>query len=82
MKTAAAQDLALHSSDILAWLKAGETIVLVQNGETLGRIVPDQSPAPRRAELRRELFARRFAPLASVPDRDLSDIVSENRGDS
>ncbi len=31
---------------------------------------------------RRELFARRFAPLASVPNRDLGDIVNENRGEA
>ena len=30
---------------------------------------------------RRELFARRFAPLPVVPKRDLGGIVSENRGD-
>lgn len=30
----------------------------------------------------RELFAGRFSPLTSVPDRDLSDIVSENRGEA
>lgn len=29
----------------------------------------------------RELFARRFAPLASVPERNLGEIVSENRGE-
>lgn len=29
---------------------------------------------------RRELFSRRFAPLTSVPDRDLSDIVREGAG--
>ena len=29
----------------------------------------------------RELFAQRFAPLASVPARDLSDVVAENRGE-
>jgi|GEM_PF-3393402 len=27
----------------------------------------------------RKLFARRFAPLATAPDRDLCDIVTENR---
>ena len=82
MKTAVAQDLALRSSDILAWLRAGETIVLVQDGETLGRIVPEKPATPARKEHRRELFARRFAPLATVPDRDLSDIVNENRGET
>ncbi|MDI1314425.1 hypothetical protein [Prosthecobacter sp.] len=40
---------------------------------------PTPSPA---ASSRSELFARRFAPLNSVPDRDLSDIVNENRGES
>jgi len=40
---------------------------------------PTPSPA---AGSRSELFARRFAPLNAVPDRDLSDIVNENRGES
>ena len=31
---------------------------------------------------RRELFSRRFAPLASVPKRDLRDLVNENRGEA
>ncbi len=31
---------------------------------------------------RRELFSRRFAPLPVVPDRDLSDIVNDNRGEA
>ncbi len=29
----------------------------------------------------RELFARRFAPLAMVPDRNLGEVVTENRGE-
>lgn len=37
---------------------------------------------PTAASARRELFARRFAPLAAVPDRDLSDILDENRGEA
>ena len=82
MKTAVVQDRALPSSAILAWLQAGETIVLVQDGEPLGRIVPEKAGQPRPMEPRRELFARRFAPLATVPERDLSDIVSDNRGEA
>ena len=82
MKTAVVQDLALPSASILAWLRAGETIMLVQNGEPLGRIVPEKAVQPHQAEQRRELFARRFAPLAVVPDRDLSDIVNDNRGEA
>jgi hypothetical protein len=31
---------------------------------------------------RREQFSRRFAPLTSVPARDLDDILSENRGEA
>lgn len=82
MKTAVVQDRALPSSAILAWLQAGETIVLVQNGEALGRIVPEKTLQPCKSEQRREVFARRFAPLATVPDRDLSDVVNDNRGDA
>jgi antitoxin (DNA-binding transcriptional repressor) of toxin-antitoxin stability system len=81
MKTAVVQDLALPSSAILAWLQAGETIVLVQNGEPLGRIVPEKMLKTSQMEQRRDVFARRFAPLAAVPNRDLGDIVSDNRGE-
>ncbi len=42
-------------------------------------VMPTPSAA---ASSRSELFARRFAPLNAVPDRDLSDIVNENRGES
>jgi hypothetical protein len=42
-------------------------------------VMPAPSPT---ASSRSELFARRFAPLNAVPDRDLSDIVNENRGES
>ena len=82
MKTAVTQDLALQSSVILAWLHAGETVLLMQDGEPLGRIVPEKPAVPRPMEHRREIFACRFAPLATVPNRDLSDIVSENRGEA
>jgi antitoxin (DNA-binding transcriptional repressor) of toxin-antitoxin stability system len=82
MKTAVAQDLALQAPTILAWLQAGETIVLTQDGETLGRIIPEKVAAPTPGADHRELFALRFAPLPAVPDRDLSDIVNENRGEA
>jgi hypothetical protein len=38
----------------------------------------ESEPVP--AKNRREQFTRRFAPLTSVPARDLDDILSENRG--
>lgn len=76
MKTAVLQDLGQQTPVLLAWLQAGETVVLLQDGKPLGRIVPESSPAQR------EKFGRRFAPLQSVPDRDLGCIVSENRGEA
>lgn len=80
MKTAVANDLAIQSSAILAWLHEGETILLVEDGKPLGRIVPEKRGAAATTANRRELFARRFAPLHTVPCRELSDIVNENRG--
>ena len=75
MKTASIQDLQQGLAAILTWLQQGETIILLQNnGRPLGRIVPE-------GESQKSLFARRFAPLPSVPDRDLSAIVAENRGE-
>lgn len=44
---------------------------------------PAEIPAPSSTASRQgEMFARRFAPLSAVPDRDLSDIVNENRGEA
>ncbi len=82
MKTAVTHDLALQSSVILAWLHAGETIMLVEDGQPLGRIVPEKRASAAQSSGRRELFARRFAPLPTVPNRDLSDIVNDNRGEA
>jgi hypothetical protein len=48
----------------------------------LGVEVAEKATPEPAAAVRRELFSRRFAPLAAVPDRDLSDIVSENRGEA
>jgi hypothetical protein len=48
----------------------------------LGDEVTEDATRPPSATSRHELFSRRFAPLVSVPDRDLSDIVNENRGEA
>ncbi|MDB6007246.1 MAG: hypothetical protein JWR15_4233 [Prosthecobacter sp.] len=38
--------------------------------------------SPAAASSRSGMFARRFAPLATVPDRDSSEIVNEDRGEA
>ena len=48
----------------------------------LGVEVAEKTTLQPAAASRRELFSRRFAPLAAMPDRDLSDIVNENRGEA
>jgi hypothetical protein len=48
----------------------------------LGVEVAEKTTPQPAAASRREFFARRFAPQAAVPDRDLSDIVNENRGEA
>ena len=76
MKTASIRDFAEGSARVLAWLQAGETVAVLQDdGRPLGKFVP----APDTGTELQERFARRFAPLDRVPDRDLSDIVTENR---
>jgi hypothetical protein len=83
MKTAFIQDFAQGVAPLLAWIQQGETVVLLKdNGQPLGKFVPEQPVAPSASTATKELFQRRFAPLASVPQRDLSDIVAENRGES
>ena len=82
MKTAFIHEFAEGFTPLLAWLQQGETVVLLKDdGQPLGKFVPE-SPAVASPSLmaERERFATRFAPLASVPARDLSDIVADNRG--
>ena len=83
MKTAFIQDFGKGGAPLLAWLQQGETVVLLEaGGQPLGKFVPEPPAVPQATTARQELFARRFAPLASVPERDLSDIVAENRDPS
>ncbi len=80
MKTAFVHDFTEGFAPLLAWLQQGETVVLLKaDGQPLGKFVPEL-PTASPTTVERERFARRFAPLASVPARDLSDIVAENRG--
>lgn len=82
MKTASVLDLPQGFAAILTWLHEGETVVLLEkDGNPLGRIVPERKVREAATSDRRELFARRFAPLANVPVRNLGDIVDENRGE-
>lgn len=55
---------------------------LLRDGLALALGEQTTSSSETAAKARRDLFAKRFAPLASVPDRDLGDIVNENRGDA
>lgn len=81
MKTASIHDFAEGFAPVLAWLQAGETVVVLKDdGQPLGRFVPEAPAVPGMGEERQERFARRFAPLDRVPERDLSDLVAENRG--
>lgn len=61
----------LKASRLERLLRDGLALALDEQGET----APETSDAARR-----ELFARRFAPLPAVPGRDLGGIVNENRG--
>jgi hypothetical protein len=74
-------DLALKRLDAL---KASRLERLLRDGLALAFAdeAPEKQSSTMQSDTRREVFARRFAPLASVPDRDLSDIVSENRGEA
>jgi antitoxin (DNA-binding transcriptional repressor) of toxin-antitoxin stability system len=83
MKTASVLDLPEGLPAILLWLQEGETVLLLeQNGTPVGRIVPEPKPAlTKRGSDLKALFAKRFAPLDHVFHRDLSGVVSENRGD-
>lgn len=74
-------DLALQRLDPP---KASRLERLLRDGLALalGDEAPVMPTPSATASSRSELFARRFAPLNAVPDRDLSDIVNENRGES
>lgn len=82
MKTATARDLRNRFAAISEWLERGETVVLTRRGVPIGRIVPEPGTSATARRRRRALFAQRFAPLPTIPDRDFSDILDENRGET
>ncbi len=63
-------------------LRASRLERLLRDGLALALGDGGESSVEMSANARRELFARRFAPLTAVPDRDLGDLVNENRGDA
>jgi antitoxin (DNA-binding transcriptional repressor) of toxin-antitoxin stability system len=79
MKTATVRELRNRFASISAWLEQGETVLLTRRGKPLGRIVPEPKAAARGGNKRRKLFAERFAPLHTLPKRDLQEVVAENR---
>ncbi len=50
MKTASVRDLRNRYSTLLAWIGAGEEIVITQRGKTVARLVPAQDAAGARAD--------------------------------
>lgn len=82
MKTASARDLRNRFAAISAWLEKGETVVLTRRGVPIGRIVPEPGTSATARKRRRALFAQRFAPQPTIQDRDLSEILDENRGET
>ena len=80
MKTATVRDLRNRYKDLLAWLAAGQEIVITQRGKAIARLVPaqpettavdwSQSPAVRRdrSSLRGPAFA------------ELPDLLAESSG--
>lgn len=61
-------------------LKASRLERLLRDGLALALDGQGEAAPETSSEARRELFARRFAPLSTAPERDLSGIVNENRG--
>ncbi|MBK8035802.1 MAG: hypothetical protein IPK22_01500 [Verrucomicrobiaceae bacterium] len=74
-------DLALQRLDPP---KASRLERLLRDGLALalGDETASNLPRSQQTDSRHELFSHRFAPLDNVPDRDLGDIVNENRGES
>lgn len=50
MKTATVRDLRNRYTTLLAWIGAGEEIVITQRGKTVARLVPAQDEAEARAD--------------------------------
>lgn len=45
MKTATVRDLRNHYTQLLAWIAAGEEIIITQKGKSIARLCPEPSPA-------------------------------------
>ncbi|MFV0338043.1 MAG: type II toxin-antitoxin system Phd/YefM family antitoxin [Chthoniobacterales bacterium] len=43
MKTASVRELRNHYANLLSWIEAGEEIVITQRGQTIARLIPEQT---------------------------------------
>ena len=72
MKTTTLNQISNGETPLADWLSQGETVVVTNEaGRCLGRFLPNDRDDIPKPVATRELFAKRFAPLASVPQRDL-----------
>jgi len=79
MKSATARQLRNDFPTVVAWLEAGEEVLLTRHGRAVGRIIPEQASPKKGDPDQKERFARRFAPLKSKATRDLASLVGQSR---
>ncbi|MFT3990625.1 MAG: type II toxin-antitoxin system prevent-host-death family antitoxin [Luteolibacter sp.] len=46
MKTATVRDLRNRYTDVLAWVKSGEHVIITQRGKAIARLVPEAPEPP------------------------------------
>lgn len=50
MKTATVRDLRNHYTNLLAWIGAGEEIVITQRGKAIARLIPEQDHSTQKVD--------------------------------
>ena len=59
MKTATVRDLRNHYTKLLAWIAAGEEIIITQRGKSIARLTPERGADSRKVDWSRSAAVTR-----------------------
>jgi prevent-host-death family protein len=81
LKTATVRDLRNRYSTLLAWIGAGEEIVITQRGKTVARLVPAQDEAKVRVDWAQSPAVKRDRSKESLPtSAEVAEIIHQAGG--
>lgn len=81
MRTATVRDLRNRYTSLLAWIGAGEEIVITRRGKVIARLVPERTDESQRVDWRQSPAVQRDRSGASnLPALDSLELIREAGG--